>query len=243
MRLRFLVKNKKHRAKLLISLLLIFAVMSAASALVRGCDMRTADGQLLHPVRAVYTEENIYAVTATLYGNEDEKDIELLLTVSEGLGVNITFFADADWAKHNRDIAKKLNKAASHGLFIDKKLNSKARSSVLEYIAKNNDLFFEQNGKYPKYVRFSYEPDQTLLRILNAYGQYCISYDVELLSEDMYIIQRGSIVDVGVIDDSTAYKLARAVSGAISNGMTCIGLESFLHEIGSETDEFGKQYA
>ncbi|PKM61787.1 MAG: hypothetical protein CVU97_06735 [Firmicutes bacterium HGW-Firmicutes-21] len=243
MRLRFLVKNKKLRAKILLVLLLIFAFLSAAVALTQRKDDGVAAGAVFYPIKAINTEEKIYTLTATLHGSEKAKDIELLLSVCEGLGVHITFFAEADWIKENKALVKKISKNGTLGLYINKNLNGRNRSYVMEYIAARNDDFFEQSGKYPKHVRFSYIPDKTLTRVLNAYGQYCISYDMELTEEGMGAIIKGSIIDIGYIGAETAYLLAQAVGSAISNGLTCIKIGQFLFDIGSETDEFGKQYA
>jgi len=112
----------------------------------------------------------------------------------------------------------------------------------MSYVADRNDEFFSQSGKYPKYVRVSGPSDGTVTQVLNAYGQYCISFEAVLTKGSTGTIKQGSIIDIGIIDGDTAYLLAGAVSEAIAASLTCIELDSFLYEIGSETDEYGKQH-
>ena len=243
MRIGFLPINKRKRAKLLIILLLAFAIVTAAAALTQNRISDASSKAVFSPIRAIYTEEKIYALTAIITGGEKDRDIELLLSVCEGLGVNVTFFTTPKWINSNKELAKRIARTGTLGLLIDKNINGKSRSYCLEYIASRNDSFFESSGKYAKFVRFTYHPDQTVTRVLNAYGQYCISYDGELNDESMGKITKGSIVDIGVIDGNSAFLLAQAVGSAISESMTCIKLDSFLYEIGSETDEYGKQHA
>lgn len=241
MRLRFLLRNNRNRAKLIVILLLVFAFFASAAAIIRSKENKSDSHMVFHPIKSIKTEENIYTITATLIGDEDEKDIDLLLSVCEGMGVNITFFAEADWVEDNKELAEKIAKNGTLGLYIKKDLSGKLRNYVMEYVASCNDDFFEASGKYPKYVRVSENPNQTLARILTAYGQYCISYDTVLTGGGT--IGKGKIVDIGYIDENTAYLLAEAVGKAISSSLTCIKMESFLYKIGSETDEFGTQYA
>lgn len=242
MRFGFLARNKKYRTKLIIILLLAFAVMASAAAFTKNNDNNTDTKEVFYPIKAISTEEKIYTLTAVLTGDEKDKDIELLLSICEGLGINMTFFAEADWIDDNEKLALKIGKKGFLGLLIDKNLNGKSRNNVMEYIADQNDLFFEQSGKYPKFVRVVEPPDKTFTQVLNAYGQYCISYEAALTVGSTGIITKGKIIDIGYIDKNTAYTLAQAVSEAIKNSLTCIEMEKFLYKIGSQTDEYGIQY-
>lgn len=241
MRIRILM-NKRQRKKLLLFLLVMFIVLAIAAS-ISNKENKPDSSEAFHPIKCIKTEENIYTLTASLTGDEDEDDLEMLLSVCEGMGLKITFFVDSDWLDDNNELVGKIAKNGVLGLYIKKNLNGRSRNHIMEYIASCNDDFFEESGKYPKFVRISGDPDSITSRVLNAYGQYCISSNTEFSGAKPVIISKGSIVDLGVIDDNTAYDLAQAVGDAISKGLTCIEMESFLYEIGSETDEFGTQYA
>lgn len=242
MRFGLFVNDKKQRTKLLIILLLVFSFMATAATLAKNKGKETDSETVFYPIKAISTEEKIYTITATVTSEEEDENIEMLLSVCEGLGVNITFFTEADWIADNEELAAKMEKYGTLGLLIEKNLSGKSRNSIMEYVADCNDEFFEESGKYPKYVRSSQQIDDTFTQVLNAYGQYCISYESVLITGSTGTITQGSIIDIGFIDDKTAYLLAGSVSEAIAASLTCIEIESFLYEIGSETDEFGKQY-
>jgi hypothetical protein len=243
MRFRFLLRNSRYRIRILAFLIVVFAVMATASAILRNKDNKTDSVEVFFPIKSISTEEKIYALTANINGDEKEKDIDMLLSVCEGMGLKITFFAEPDWIDENPDIAKKLSKVGTLGLYINKNLNGRSRNYIMEYIASCNDDFFEKSTKYPKYVRISGAPDTMTTRVLNSYGQYCISNDAVLSDGGAGIIAKGRIIDIGPINEKTSYLLAQSVGEAIKSGLTCIELENFLYKIGSETDEYGKQYA
>ncbi len=243
MRFRFLLRNNRYRVRILAFLILVFAFMAAASAIFKSEGSNTDSVEVFYPIKSISTEEKIYALTANINGDEKEQDIEMLISVCEGMGLKITFFAEPDWIDENPDMAKKLTKFGTLGLYINKNLNGRSRNYIMEYIASCNDDFFEKSTKYPKYVRVAGSPDTTIARVLNSYGQYCISNDAVLTDSGAGIIAKGRIVDIGVINEKTSYLLAQAVGEAIKSGLTCIEMESFLYKIGSEIDEYGKQYA
>ncbi|HAN20915.1 MAG: hypothetical protein A2Y15_02865 [Clostridiales bacterium GWF2_36_10] len=242
MKLGLLIKNKKNRSKLLLVLLLAFSFVATAAALTKNSNKNTDTIEVFYPIKAISTEENIYTLTAVLTGDEKEEDIKMLLSVCEGLGIKITYFAEADWIDDNEELAIKIGKNGILGLRISKDLSGRRRNFVMEYIADRNDEFFEKSGKYAKYVRVENTPDQTLTQVLNAYGQYCISFESALTKGSTGTITKGKIIDIGYIDENTAYTLAQAVGEAIKNSLTCIEMEKFLYEIGSDTDEYGTQY-
>lgn len=243
MKFRFLLRYKRYRIRILAFLILAFAVTAAASAIFKNKDNSSDSVEAFYPIKSISTEEKIYALTANINGDEKEQDIDMLISVCEGMGLRITFFAEPDWIDENPETAKKLSKVGSLGLYVNKNLNGRSRNYIMEYIATCNDDFFEKSTKYPKYVRVSGNPDSTIVRVLNSYGQYCISNDAVLTDSGVGIIAQGRIVDIGVINERTSYLLAQAVGEAIKSGLTCIEMESFLYKIGSETDEYGKQYA
>lgn len=242
MRMSFFVKNKVQRTKLLIILVLAFALLATTAALVNKGKNGSVASEVFYPIKGISTQENIYTVTANLTGSEKDKDIELLLSVCNGLGIKVTFFVEPDWLNDNEDLASEIQKTSAIGLLINKNLNGKSRNSVMQYIAGCNDDFFAASGKYPKYVRISGTPDQNVTQVLNAYGQYCVSYQSALTEDTSAAIKKGCIADIGVINDKSGYILAQSVSAAIKNSLTCIEMEKFLYKIGSETDEFGTQY-
>jgi hypothetical protein len=243
MRFRFLSRNSRYRTRILAALLIVFALLASAAAIFRSKDKKIDSTEVFYPIKSINTEEKIFSLTANITGDEKEKDIDMLISVCEGMGLKITFFAEPDWIDENPDIVKKLSKYGAFGLYINKNLNGKSRNYVMEYIASCNDDFFEKSTKYPKYVRISDVPDSTTARVLNSYGQYCVSNDAALTDSSAGIITKGRIVDIGPINEKTSYLLAQAVGEAIKSGLTCIEMESFLYKIGSETDEYGKQFA
>ncbi|HOJ48047.1 MAG TPA: hypothetical protein PLD48_04125 [Bacillota bacterium] len=243
MRFRFLLRSKRYRIRILAFLIVVFAVMASASAILKSKKNNADAAEVFYPIKGIHTEEKIYALTANINGDEKEKDIDMLISVCEGMGLRITFFVEPDWIDENPNIAKKLQKVGTLGLYINKNLNGKSRNYIMEYIASCNDDFFETSAKYPKYVRVAGNPDSLTTRILNSYGQYCISYDAVLTQGGGGTIAKGRIIDIGPINEKTSFLLAQSVGEAITAGLTCIEMENFLYKIGSVTDEYGKQYA
>ena len=147
MRFRFLLRSKRYRIRILAFLIVVFAVMASASAILKSKKNNADAAEVFYPIKGIHTEEKIYALTANINGDEKEKDIDMLISVCEGMGLRITFFVEPDWIDENPNIAKKLQKVGTLGLYINKNLNGKSRNYIMEYIASCNDDFFETSAK------------------------------------------------------------------------------------------------
>lgn len=219
---RFILKNKFILLNLSLLILIFCVVLAKSNGEIKN------EVEVYSPVYKIETEENVYTLTFSLSGKEDEKDISLLSSVLKGMDTKATFFVTTDWLENNSNLLKKLlNDEHNLGLKINNNKNLSSRDDALYYLATENDKFLELSTLYPTYVRIENDKSGKIPELLCAFGQIYVSSSVSW-SGTSRDLKGGDIVSVSIINSDTPFEMAEFIGKYSTNNYKSLSLEELL---------------
>lgn len=178
----------------------------------------------MQAVSAVQTDQNVCAITLSLSGVESRVSLELLKSVCEGMGLRPCIFVTTDWLHDNPELIPSLSFAELGMLFEDDPTRW-TKKRTMAAIAAENERFLAMTGTFPRYVRLAKGmPGSYASAALQAYGQTCVSCRATLADAPC----AGNIVDLGLLDGTTGYALAKYCASAIADGFRLLPLSELL---------------
>lgn len=189
------------------------------------------------PIMAVTSRENMFSLTVNVYNGEHLDELIQFAELCSDSGIPICFFLSERFYTLNSEKAKKLASLHEVGLLVEKDTEYMSRGETLRFLANANEDFFENVGKYPRYVRSTYESMGFLPHILDAYGQYGIA----ALNPNT-TVTNGSIVDIGSLDSLAAARVIALVTEAAKHGLEPTPLRDMLYSVDIKPDAFGVQH-
>ena len=219
--MRIFSKRKRKRIAVL------FLTVTILVALGTYLWFRRADSPAVtavSPVGSVITDENVYAITLTLTGNETPAALDLFRSVCEGLEVRPCVFVSVEWLKtHTKDISSL--QYAELGLFLPEGVCTGSKKKVSAALASQNEAFLGYTGSFPRFVRTeSGDVGYNLSAALQSYGQTCIADGYSLSGE----VPCGAIVDAGKLNGTTSYALAKFCAAKAKDAAECVSLTNLL---------------
>ncbi len=183
-----------------------------------------------NPISYISGDCDIYTVIAVLCGDVSAKDITLFTEVCGGFGIDAVFFMSTDYMSKNSEIVKKIYSEGHTAGLLCESTSGLTRSGFMKYLANRNDEFYAVTGRYPKYCFISGTPCRYASEVINAYGQYYVSYSVEITGSRDQTIKNGYITAVNLAGGDGAYAFARAVSQAASVKLHAVSMKEFMIE-------------
>lgn len=181
-----------------------------------------------NPISFIADNSDIYSVIAILKGKENQSNVNLFIEVCGGFGIDTVFFMTTEYMEEN---PKLIEKIYAEGHTVGLLCNNTAklsRSAFMKYLANCNDSFYSLTGKYPKYCHVLGSPSPYAAEVINAYGQYYVSYGVEINAERNQSIKNGFVVAVDLSESDGVYAFARAVSAALENKLKAVSMKEFM---------------
>lgn len=178
----------------------------------------------IQTVEAVKTDKTVCAVTLSVTGIESRASLELLASVCKGMQVRPCIFVSADWLYDNPELVPSLS-FADLGLLYERSPAKWTKKRTMLSVAEQNDRFMSITGTFPNYVRFAQgEPNGYVSDALQSYGQTCIGSKATLADT----LSAGNIIDLGLLDGTTAYTLAEFYASAVAGGYAVLPLSQLL---------------
>ena len=179
----------------------------------------------MQTVNAVQTDNTVCAVTLSVTGIESRASLELLASVCKGMQVRPCIFVSTDWLYDNPELLPSLS-FADLGLLYERPPSKWTKKQTMLSVASQNERFMAMTGMFPHYVRFAKgEPDGFVSDALQSYGQICIGFEAMLADA----LSAGNIIDLGLLDGTTAYSLAEFYASAVAGGYAVLPLPQLLN--------------
>lgn len=183
-----------------------------------------------NPISYISGDCDIYTVVVVITGKESKNNISLFTEVCGGFGISAVFFMSTDYMDKNADIVEQIYSGGhTVGLLCDSTSNL-TRSGFMKYLANRNDEFYSATGRYPKYCFISGTPCRYASEVISAYGQYYVSYSVEISGSRDQTIKSGYIAAVNLTDGDGVYAFARAVSQASGSKLRSVSMKEFMEK-------------
>ena len=215
--------SRRKRKRIAVLFLTVTILVALGTYLRFGRGISPAAKKVL-PVGSVITDENVYAITLTLTGNETPAALDLFRAVCEGLEVKPCVFVSVEWLKaHTKDISSL--QYAELGLFLPEGVCTGSKKKVASALASQNEAFLGYTGSFPRFVRTeSGDVGDALSASLQSYGQTCVAGGYSLSGET----PRGAIVDAGKLNGTTGYALAKFCAAKAKEEAGCVSLTNLL---------------
>lgn len=160
---------------------------------------------VIQPIEGVATESSVCSVTLSLGGTESRAALGLLASVCEGMEIRPCVFVTTDWLKEHPELIPSLS-FADLGLLYEESPKRLTRKRTMASMAEENERFLALTGAFPRYVRIlDGGTDGYVSAALQSYGQISVG-NRSTLSEEL---SPGSVVDLGMLDGTTGYALAK----------------------------------
>lgn len=178
----------------------------------------------MQTVKAVATDQNVCALTLSLTGVESRVSLDLLASVCEGMELRPCIFVTTDWLHDNPELIPSLA-FAELGLLFEDDPARWTKKRTMAFIASENERFMAMTGTFPRYVRLADKaPGSHASAALQSYGQTVIGFGATLADA----LSAGNIIDLGLLDGTTGYALARFCASSIANGYQIVSLSDLL---------------
>lgn len=179
---------------------------------------------VMQTVQAVQTEQSVCAVTMSLTGIESNASLRLLAAVCEGMNLRPCVFVTTDWLHDNPELLPSLA-FAELGMLFEDSPERWTEKHTMTAIAEENERFMAMTGTFPRYVRLKEgAPGGHTSTALQAFGQTCIGSSASVSDA----LSAGSIIDLGLLDGTTGYALAKFCANALANDFEVISLSELL---------------
>lgn len=182
------------------------------------------------PITCVSYNDKIYSVITVIINSASGKNITLFSEVCNGFGVSAVFFMDTAFIKKNTELVNNLLSSGHEIGLLLSDTSEYSRSGFMKFLANKNDEFFKSAGKYPKYCYISGKACKSAAEVINAYGQYYISYAAKIEKDKSDVIRGGIIAAVDLTDAENIYAFAREISAAMSKGLKPSAMKEFVKE-------------
>lgn len=174
----------------------------------------------MQTVQTVQTDRAACAITLSLTGVESRVSLNLLASVCEGMGLRPCIFVTTEWLHDNPELIPSLSFAELGMLFEDDPAHW-TKKRTMASIAAENERFLSLTGTFPRFVRLSKgAPDGYVSDALQSFGQTAIGFGGTLADT----LSAGNIIDLGLLDGTTGYALARFSANALAGGYEIISL-------------------
>ena len=221
----YLISKYKLQVLNLAVLILIFCAV-----FLKTNNMTSEYNQSFLPITNIETQNNIYTVTINLNGAESKENIKMLSNILKETKVEATFFVTNKWLGKNIDLFRIIiNDNHSLGLLIDDCAHIESRKDSIEFLANENDIFFQKCSYYPSYVRIISPKKGKIPELLGAFGQNYISSST-IFSENIECITKGEIVEISNISATTSYAVREYILFCTQNGFSPVSLKKLLSE-------------
>lgn len=227
--------DSKMKARLIMLCVVLIAIVCISQKGNGDDGTHTAALATVYAIKQVDTEESKYAVCISCPETKNTAALKELLEAADDAGISVCVFMTADFAENNRESAKIIMQSQELGLLITKDLSGMSRTDVMRYMAKCNSVFVECCDAIPKYVKYTGSGETAVYATAHAYGQYAVTGMTDTA-------QPGSVLDMGVIDASSARILLNTVASCAGRGLVPVRLGDLLYGVGSEVDERGIMY-
>ncbi len=178
----------------------------------------------MQTVNEVQTDQAVCTVTLSLTGIESRVSFKLFASVCEGLELRPCIFVTTEWLHDNPELLPSLA-FAELGLLFEDDPAKWTKKRTMTSIAEENERFMAMTGTFPRYVRLAEgSPSGHVSDALQAYGQTCIGFKATLADA----LSAGNIIDLGLLDGTTGYALAKFYASAVANEYSIISLSDLL---------------
>lgn len=178
----------------------------------------------MQTVYCVQTDRTACAVTLSLTGVESRVSLELLASVCEGMELRPCIFVTTEWLHENPELIPSLS-FAELGLLFEDDPAKWTKKRTMASIAEENERFLSMTGAFPRLVRLANDsPKGYVSDALQSFGQVCVGSKATLTDA----LSAGNIVDLGLLNGTTGYALAKFCAGALAGGFEVISLSDLL---------------
>lgn len=226
-------KNQLRNSVLVLAVLLILGFIGIGTY----NENEKAYNSAWSPIMSVTSREDMFSLTVNVQNGENLEELMRFAELCADSGIPVCFFLSEKFYSLNGDRAKKLAALHEVGLLVEKDTEYMSRGETLRFLANANEDFFENVGKYPRYVRSMREALGFLPHILDAYGQYGIAS-----VDPSATVSSGTIIDVGKIDETTSARVIALVTEAAKHGLEATPLRDMLYSVDIKPDAFGVQH-
>jgi hypothetical protein len=182
------------------------------------------------PITCISSGSDIYTVITVITGSENKKSLSLFMEVCNGFGIKAVFFMNTGYMADNKETVEKIYTEGHTVGLLCASTSDLTRSGFMKYLANRNDEFYSVTGRYPKYCYISGTPCRYASEVINAYGQYYISYSVFITASREQSIQSGYVAAVDLSDEDGVYAFARAVSEASGAKLKAVSMKEFIEK-------------
>ena len=181
-----------------------------------------------NPISYIAEDCDIYTVIVILTGKETKNNINIFMEICGGFDIEAVFFMTTEYMDKNASLVEKIYSEGHTVGLVCRETSKLTRSGFMKYLARCNDEFYSLTGRYPKYCYIEGSPSPYAPEVINAYGQYYVSYGVEITREKDKQIKNGFIVAVNLTESDGSYAFARAVSGALEAKLKAVNMKEFI---------------
>lgn len=179
---------------------------------------------VMQTVKGVTSDQNVCALTLSLTGVESRVSIDLLASVCEGMELRPCIFVTTEWLHDNPELIPSLA-FAELGLLFEDDPTRWTKKRTMAFIAAENERFMAMTGTFPRYVRIADNASGShASTALQSYGQTVIGFGATLADTP----SAGSIIDLGLLDGTTGYALAKFCANALATDYNIISLSDLL---------------
>lgn len=178
----------------------------------------------IQPVEGIATESSVCSLTLSLTGSESKAALRLFASVCEGMEIRPCIFVTTKWLEKHPEQIPSLS-FADLGLLYEESPVRITRKRTMAAIAEENERFLSLTGYFPRYVRIlEGNVDGYVSAALQSYGQVCVGSKNTLSDTPA----AGSVVDLGLLDGTTGYSLAKFCGSTASEGFSILPLSELL---------------
>lgn len=226
----------KHQLRTSVLVLAILVILGSIGFGMYNGDERAYE-TAWSPISSVSSRDDMFSLTVNVKNGDNLKEVMRFAELCADSGIPVCFFLSERFYTVNSEKAKKIASLHEVGLLVEKDTEYMSRGETLRFLANANEDFFENVGKYPRYVRSTREALGFLPHILDAYGQYGIAS-----LDPSGVVTVGSIVDIGALDTTTSARVIALVTEAAKHGLEPTPLRDMLYSVDIKPDAFGVQH-